>query len=350
MVAYCGSLQLKSIYPSIDWPIISRRSKYLSFFLSSVQEFQTTFPPRIKFDPSYLSKCIAVSRGEAGQQKALLVLDAAAGWKVQEEIPLDVGPRHYDVKYPLVVDPGESEQSTAAAATTLSLPEGLRRGDRVRLTLAPEHIKSQTKSLKSLTAQGIAVELVTPVNQPSAAPRISTAEELGPLELFSTYAALRGLSRGRVQRGIDLISQITTSQQQQKNHHPFSVSLSFSAVEVEGYFSFVQPVRYDLQKRGLVVVTGKVVVENNNNNTVATTNVGAESNGAGKTALVMAPLWALTGDVDSRSEIGGGAGRGGGLTNADVVNEDCKSARVKVEGEVDGVPVSFFSFFFPFLF
>jgi hypothetical protein len=38
---------------------------------------------------------------------------------------------------------------------------------------------------------------------------------------------------------------------------------------------------------------------------------GLESNGAGKTALVMAPLWALTGSVDARSEVWwGGADRG----------------------------------------
>lgn len=30
---------------------------------------------------------------------------------------------------------------------------------------------------------------------------------------------------------------------------------------------------------------------------------GVESNGAGKTALVMAPLWALTGSVDARAEV-----------------------------------------------
>lgn len=30
---------------------------------------------------------------------------------------------------------------------------------------------------------------------------------------------------------------------------------------------------------------------------------GMESNGAGKTALMMAPLWALTGSIDTRSEV-----------------------------------------------
>ena len=33
------------------------------------------------------------------------------------------------------------------------------------------------------------------------------------------------------------------------------------------------------------------------------TTAGVESNGAGKTALMMAPLWALTGSVDSRAEV-----------------------------------------------
>lgn len=60
------------------------------------------------------------------------------------------------------------------------------------------------------------------------------------------------------------------------------------------YCSFRQPVRYDLSNRGLVVVTGQVA---------GTTETGIESNGAGKTALVMAPLWALTGSVDSRAEV-----------------------------------------------
>ena len=34
---------------------------------------------------------------------------------------------------------------------------------------------------------------------------------------------------------------------------------------------------------------------------------GVESNGAGKSALVMAPLWALTGSTDARAEVCGWA-------------------------------------------
>lgn len=117
-----------------------------------------------------------------------------------------------------------------------------------------------------------------------------------------------------------------------------------------------------------------------------------ESNGAGKTALVMAPLWALTGNVDPRAEVwaaGGalsvacgwdgwqaraqqqqqqppgpaprppfapthtppvrarcappaaspqGTGGGRGVSLAGLVNEGAKRARVRVEGRVNGLP------------
>ena len=41
-----------------------------------------------------LSVC-AVSRSEAGQAKALVVLDS--DWQELERIPLDVGPRHFNL-------------------------------------------------------------------------------------------------------------------------------------------------------------------------------------------------------------------------------------------------------------
>lgn len=53
----------------------------------------------------------AVSRSESGQQKALLLLDAA--WREVERIPLDMGARHF---------------SLASAAP--ALPADLRAGDR----------------------------------------------------------------------------------------------------------------------------------------------------------------------------------------------------------------------------
>lgn len=48
---------------------------------------------------------------------------------------------------------------------------------------------------------------------------------------------------------------------------------------------------YDLTQRGFCIVTGRNEDDQ-----------GSESNGAGKSALVMAPLWALTGKSDARNE------------------------------------------------
>ena len=54
---------------------------------------------------------------------------------------------------------------------------------------------------------------------------------------------------------------------------------------------------------------------------------------AGKTTLVMAPMWALTGASDTRIE--GSSGKT--LTKTDVVN-DARAARVRLEGTVDDEP------------
>ena len=49
----------------------------------------------------------------------------------------------------------------------------------------------------------------------------------------------------------------------------------------------------------------------------------------------MAPIWAFTG----RTEIKGDhSWRKRSLTNADIINDKCKSARVRVDGEINGVP------------
>jgi DNA repair exonuclease SbcCD ATPase subunit len=302
----------------------------------------------------YVGSPYQVSRAEAGQEKALLVVDS--NWKVVEEIALDIGPRHFDLSSFSSISNGSNESSTnsssiessssgsddveelAAQISLINLPElllpkDLRRGDRIRVALRPEEIKQQNKTLRKLASQGISVELVT-VQTPSAAPRITAAENLGPEELFQKYAAMRGLHTRAITRGEELLSQISRQLGGSSYQHRTQrqVSLSFSAVELEGYFSFIQPQRYELQDRGLVVVTGQIQTAAGEASKPA--DGAAESNGAGKTALVMAPLWALTGDVDARSELGSGRG----LTNSDIVNEDSKFARVKLQGTVDGIP------------
>jgi hypothetical protein len=140
----------------------------------------------------------AVSRAEAGQQKRLLLLDRGAGWGVAEEVLLDVGPRHFAAAaVPAAVSAPAAEEAAAAVSTAgaaeegaaaaaseaeaaaaagleqgavetadaaaeaaavagfeLQLPEGLRPGDRLLLTLPAAAVKQHQKQLKKLGKQG----------------------------------------------------------------------------------------------------------------------------------------------------------------------------------------------------
>jgi hypothetical protein len=119
----------------------------------------------------------AVSRAEAGQQKRLLLLDRSAGWGVAEEVLLNVGPRHFAAAAVPAAVPahsaaveeaaGAAEEGAAAAAAAgleegavesaeaaaaaagfeLQLPEGLRPGDRLLLTLPAAAVKQHQKQL-----------------------------------------------------------------------------------------------------------------------------------------------------------------------------------------------------------
>lgn len=93
----------------------------------------------------YVGAPYQVSRAEAGQAKRLLVLghdgDAQAAWRLVEEVPLDVGPRHFSV---------EAGQGIDALASS-----GLRAGDRVRWTLRDEaRAEEAAPTLQALRDEG----------------------------------------------------------------------------------------------------------------------------------------------------------------------------------------------------
>ena len=72
-------------------------------------------------------------------------------------------------------------------------------------------------------------------------------------------------------------------QGQALRHEPADVELK--ALELEGYGPFTDTVRYPLAACGVRVVSGRNEDD-----------AGADSNGAGKSALVMAPLWWVSPD------------------------------------------------------
>ncbi|GFR43835.1 hypothetical protein Agub_g4956, partial [Astrephomene gubernaculifera] len=97
--------------------------------------------------------------------------------------------------------------------------------------------------------------------------------------------------------------------------------LELGSVTLRGFGPFVEEQTYPLSCRGVRVIAG----ENRDEG-------GADSNGAGKTSLVTAPLWALTGEVLARTESGGG-----GRVPVDVMrNEGCPVCRVAVRGRLNG--------------
>ncbi|KAK9831419.1 hypothetical protein WJX81_003210 [Elliptochloris bilobata] len=246
----------------------------------------------------YVGSPYEVSRSEAGQQKALLVLDAA--WREVERIPLDLGARHFSL-----------------ASAVPALPAHLRSGDRVRWTLPePEMLDTAGGLVADLRSRGVDVEVVLP--PPAAAPRVPLAEDMSALALFATYADRAGLSPEAAALGAQILQEVA-GQGQALRHEPADVQLD--SLQIEGYGPFRDVVQYPLGARGVLVVCGRNEDD-----------AGADSNGAGKSALVMAPLWALTGRSDARAEGSGGRG----LTAADVVNDDMRSARVRVEGTVNG--------------
>ncbi|PRW45242.1 ABC transporter (ISS) isoform C [Chlorella sorokiniana] len=311
---------------------------------------------------TYIGSPYQVTRAEAGQRKRLLLLDRAAGWEAVDQLPLDAGPRYFVAAAARVAAPAESAEVATAAAEAaagdaaaeaavdataatdeaaagaaageveagaepvfeLELPEGLRRGDRLLLTLPAAAAKQHAKQLRKLEKQGIEVEVFTPP-EAAAAPRIAAAEGMGPLQLWSEYCAWQRLPPPAAEAGAGLLRGLLGGAMGGTPLEQPHAAVEFEAVEVEGYFSFRDPVRYELGRRGLVVVTGQVH---------DTAEAGVESNGAGKTALMMAPLWALTGSVDSRAE-GASAAR---PVLADIIHDGSKRARVRVEGRVNGAP------------
>jgi len=330
---------------------------------------------------TYVGSPYQVSRSEAGQVKKLLVLDSSQGWGVVEKIPLDIGPRHF------IVDREEEERSdrenreegsdregegelSAPPSRDLWEELGLRTGDRVRMVLRDEDIKERKKELRKLQSRGIQIEIVAPPptslqegeegdgegggdgtsskNRNATNARIQFSGDETPSQIFMKYAKLKRLPHGAVNIGVQILedvysgrsnsssssglSTVTHNTSQQQQHHHQYRSVEFHSVELEGYFSFKDKTTYPLDNRGLTVITGNVD---------GPADGGMESNGAGKTALVMAALWAATGCVDARADSATTAtasnARGRGrVSNADLINEDSKVARVRVKGRVNG--------------
>ena len=309
---------------------------------------------------TYVGSPYQVSRAESGQTKALVVLDADAGWRgwVGDETPnasgdasprggdaavtdlprealltLDLGPRHFSVRGEDASPPAEGRAGDVIRWTLpLSSASGIDAKTKTKTKTGAADGPASVPGIDAARASGMVVEVCY---ETVASPvRIPEAEELGPAGLYDAYATAAALPDDVVAFGKSVLAEVAASTAESDadgtsrasldlSRGAATLRLSLASVEVEGFGAFADAVTYPLADRGVCAVVG----DNRDDRC-------SDSNGAGKTTLVMAPMWALTGASDTRIE--GGSGKT--LTKTDVVNDARASARVRLEGTVDDAP------------
>jgi len=279
------------------------------------QKLWGTSRERRKFPVQYVGSPYQTSMSEAHEDKFLLVLDATKNWRVEEEIPIQIGRRHYIAKS---ID--ELEEKLLAWKPCF--------GDRIQLTV--DNPVTARQRLAKFNLSGVSIEVREKVPELKQA-RIPKADILDPSSLLCRFFDLQG-GFGEIDEAVKeaasgllqevLLEKCYSSIQNQRD-------IVFESVELKGYCSFGpnKKIVYPLEDRGVVLVMGRNQDE-----------TSCDSNGSGKTNLCMAPLWALTGSADVRAD-------GKRLGRKDVVHqirggrdqeEPSVTASVTVKGRVNG--------------
>lgn len=258
----------------------------------------------------YVGSPYQVSAGEHDQHKMLLILDREQHWKVVDSVPIDIGSRHYTIRF----------------NTPFTLPT-LRRGDRVAIYAAspPHHF------VDLLRDRGVRVELrslpedqtVQPEHDVAIAsmePRISPGA-MSNTDLFREYAVIKRLPSNVTTASLNILHEI--GGRPTSNISSKDVIIMWQSVTLRGFGTFFDSVTYPLQKRGLVMLTGRDCSHDD----VLT----GRTNATGKTTLIMAPLWAMTGRTDARPD--GSVEKGVSL---EMVHDDAKDCEVSVRLHLEG--------------
>ncbi|CAI5495406.1 unnamed protein product [Closterium sp. Naga37s-1] len=265
----------------------------------------------------YVGSCMQHSFGEAGQSKRAVVLRGGT-WEHVEDIPLHVGPRHFIIPTAaLASQPGEGEGESGwqAGEGWQQVVAQLRAGDLVRWEVPGGAAAKDTRdALACLRATGALVQTVAS-QALSRPPRILEADTLEPSRVFASYATAAHLPPPVLSAAQDLLKDLEVPP---RLMHSTSAHVCLDAVHLSGFGPFLAPTTYPLAARGIVLLCGR--------NEVAGGAAG-DSNGAGKTSLAMAALWALTGSMDARPD------SRQGLRMADVVH---RSGQGEGEGEGEG--------------
>jgi len=256
----------------------------------------------------YVGSPYQLSFGEANQAKRMLRLSGDSEWKCLGEVPLDIGPQHF------VAD------GVSNLEESIQRQGGMQSGDRLRVTLSAEEASAPATQavLVELCERGMRVESVLRPSTPSSG-RITKASTISPRALLQAYSKRVEMSEAAMVAGDNVLTSVAADKAGVERG---SVHIRFESVSVKGFGPFLNEVTYPLLQRGARLVTGRNVVDADKGDS------STKSNGSGKTAPVMAPLWALTGASDPRPN---GSSRSG-LTGKLVVNTDAKKACVVLEG------------------
>ncbi|CAI7818504.1 unnamed protein product [Closterium sp. NIES-54] len=252
----------------------------------------------------YVGSCMQHSFGEAGQSKRAVVLRGDT-WEHVEDIPLDVGPRHFIIPASASASQpgeGEGESEWQAGKGWQQVVPLLRAGDLVRWEVpGGADAKETREALVCLRGTGALVQTVAS-RALSRPPRILQADTLEPSRVFASYATAAHLPPPVLSAAQVLLKDLDVPP---RLMHSTSAHVCLDAVHLSGFGPFLAPTSYPLASRGIVLLCGR--------NEVAGGAAG-DSNGAGKTSLAMAALWALTGSMDARPD------SRQGLRMADVVH------------------------------
>ena len=262
-------------------------------------------PHRVELAPNicYVGSPYQTSHHEAGQAKRLLVLDNR--WQLLEEIPIDIGARYFHARM-------------TAEKGWQNFPEDWREGDRITIDAEKAEVEwtaDDRAMLDNARQNGLTVEIR--VSPTMAKSRIDDAGDLAPEALWAEYGDLVDMAGEVRDAGVQALRDVD-----QKVVHRNTAHCSFrlERVHVKGYGVFADPVVYPLADRGAVLVTGQNLDM-----------PGAESNGSGKSTIMCAALWCLTGESDPRPD--GASMKGLGK---EMVNDACDDAEVEVHALVDG--------------
>lgn len=301
-------------------------------------------------------RCSSAPAGSGSAGLPVLARPEYGAWRRTGEIALEIGPRHFSLEAEELAKrlaaggplPGSSDADAVTeavgAAAGGARPRGRpKSGDRVRINIDGRPSAAAEAAceaaLAALRASAVACDVM---RRPAApAPRIQGTAYMSPPTLLQAFHAAQGQllsldDEDDISAVADREHALEKSQAMLRAVADGSdtavlaaadrrapVHIIFDRVVVRGFGPFLTEISYPLRERGVRLVTGCKGSSGKD---------GAGSNGAGKTALVMAPLWALSGETDPRPD--GGSTRG--LGGADVIHHAAKEAAVRLEGTANG--------------